>query len=409
MDVEVSRGIAVKNEDEVILYAAVSGDILGTFRQWLTGTRDVGQIALTYSGQFYDLCRELHRPGVAIGIGADAEEFTSENITIVAHREPVERSGLRYHISMIRRALSVVAEARKRDAKDLIVMDGAGYWFPLWLLSPRRRIFLSVHTVLKAQGAKTSLLRRVILAAESWFVRRRCAGVLAVSDEIGRQMASLAKGVKLRTEIFRPTYIAHDFAEIAPANDQLRPFIVLYAGRIEESKGVFDLIEMAKLLRWRGHDCFIMRILGDGSDLSRLREQIQKEGLASKLECLGHRSRREMIDELAAAHCVIVPTRSTFPEGFNKVVVEAVLARRPVVTSRICPALEVVRQAAIEAEPDDPKSYADAIITLMTDGQCYQSKVQAGQALAFEFTDPSRSWRAAAARLINTQTAQPAL
>ena len=54
---------------------------------------------------------------------------------------------------------------------------------------------------------------------------------------------------------------------------------------------------------------------------------------------------RAMYDD---AHVVIVPTTSDFIEGFNKVVAEAVLAGKPVITSSVCPALEYVRDAVIE-------------------------------------------------------------
>src|SRR6188508_639513 len=42
-----------------IVYAAGPGDVVGTFRHWKEGRDDPSQVAVTYSGQFYDLCREI--------------------------------------------------------------------------------------------------------------------------------------------------------------------------------------------------------------------------------------------------------------------------------------------------------------------------------------------------------------
>src|SRR4029450_5362342 len=42
-----------------ILYAAGPGDVVGTFRHWRQGRDDPSEVAVTYSGQFYDLCRDL--------------------------------------------------------------------------------------------------------------------------------------------------------------------------------------------------------------------------------------------------------------------------------------------------------------------------------------------------------------
>jgi glycogen(starch) synthase len=141
-------------------------------------------------------------------------------------------------------------------------------------------------------------------------------------------------------------------------------------------------------------------LCGEGSALPALRERIVAAGLESHIACPGHLQRDQMIGHLASAACVVVPTRTSFPEGFNKVVVEAVLAGRPVVTSRVCPALDEVRPAAVEVEPDRPGAYADAIEQLMTDRALFDAKVAASGALRARFTDPAFGWLAQAEALL---------
>ena len=74
------------------------------------------------------------------------------------------------------------------------------------------------------------------------------------------------------------------------------------------------------------------------------------------------------------AHAVIVPTTTSFVEGFNKVVAEAVLAGRPVITSSACPALSYVGGAAVKVPPDDVCAYMEAVVRLADDPVFYEAR-----------------------------------
>ena len=65
---------------------------------------------------------------------------------------------------------------------------------------------------------------------------------------------------------------------------------------------------------------------------------------------------------MSASHACIVPTRTNYEAGFEMTCSEAILAGRPLVTSKVCPALDYLRDASIEATPDDAASYRDAIV-----------------------------------------------
>jgi hypothetical protein len=65
--------------------------------------------------------------------------------------------------------------------------------------------------------------------------------------------------------------------------------------------------------------------------------------------------------------------------------IEAVLIGRPQITSRLSNALDVLRGAIMEAEPDQPDSYAAAIRRLMNEPETYQELVNACAPLANPF------------------------
>jgi hypothetical protein len=42
-----------------LMYLTGPGNIIGTFEHWKNGKDDPSQLAITYSGQFYETCAEL--------------------------------------------------------------------------------------------------------------------------------------------------------------------------------------------------------------------------------------------------------------------------------------------------------------------------------------------------------------
>jgi glycosyltransferase involved in cell wall biosynthesis len=92
------------------------------------------------------------------------------------------------------------------------------------------------------------------------------------------------------------------------------------------------------------------------------------------------------------SHVVIVPTKSDFVEGLNQVVIEGILANRPVITSSVCPALTYVQEAVLEVLPDDIAAYANAILKLYDDYDFYEMKQQNCSKLQEKFYDASQGW-----------------
>jgi len=90
-----------------------------------------------------------------------------------------------------------------------------------------------------------------------------------------------------------------------------------------------------------------------------------------------------------------VPTRSTFAEGFAKVVAEAILLLRPVVTSPVVPASEVLAGAIMLARTDDARSYAEVIGEIQMDEPLYLHLVANARWLRPSILDDSTAFLAA--------------
>ena len=99
-----------------------------------------------------------------------------------------------------------------------------------------------------------------------------------------------------------------------------------------------------------------------------------------------------MKEIMGRCHAAIVPTKSDFTAGFEMTCSEAILSGRPLITSAVCPALEYVKEAAIEVRPDDVQGYQMAIIALASDRELYDRKRAACDPLSTQFFDPLNSW-----------------
>jgi glycosyltransferase involved in cell wall biosynthesis len=103
---------------------------------------------------------------------------------------------------------------------------------------------------------------------------------------------------------------------------------------------------------------------------------------------------------LLESHAAIVPTRSEFAEGMAMTAIEPVLLGRPVITSPVVPALEVLRDACLSAVTDDTSSYAAAIITLAFSRDLYDRLVSSCSTLREIFFDRDQSFEAALMKAI---------
>jgi len=244
-----------------------------------------------------------------------------------------------------------------------------------------------------------------------WFFRWGCAAIISVSEEITRQVGELTNSKSRPVTSFIPQYRRSSFAKIRAPHENGSPFNVLYVGRIERNKGVFDVVEIARRLQQDGRSEFHFDLCGAGAALQDLRKAIDAAGLSQTVRCHGHCDQTTMSEMYSRSHVVIVPTTSDFIEGFNKVVAEGVLAGRPVITSSVCPALALVRDSVVEVPPDDVSAYANAIVQLREDRELYRDKRRACAAAQEQFYEPRKGWAAVLERVlasINRHPTQPA-
>ena len=380
-----------------IIFAAGPGDVIGTYRHWKAGQDDPSQVSLTYSGQFFDFCREIGAMGYAISSCARRGLVIDGDFTVEHQPRPWPNArGIFYHLATIWSGLRLVIAAFRFRADVAVVAEGTTHWFVLSLLALRGvRVIPSLFCTLWPKFQEPRRPQRLINRLNGRFFRRRATAILSTSEDIDKQVRRIAGDGGPSIWHFLPTYRHDTFATISPPPAEPGPFRVLFAGRIERDKGVFDLLEVARRLRDRGQSGIVFDLCGSGSALEALRQAVTEAGIEEIFQVHGYCLRDRMQSMLSRSHALIVPTTIDFIEGFNQVVVEGILAGRPVITSAVCPAIEYVRDAVIEVEPGHLDGYAGAIVNLAGDPEMYREKQAACAFYQPQFYRSDMGWKAA--------------
>lgn len=393
-----------------IIYAAGPGDVVGTYRHWKAGHDDPSQVAVTYSGQFYDLCRELGAEGCVISYCPRRDRVVDGPFRVEHRPIPFENGpGPLYYVGQVWSGLRLTGTALRYGA-DMVVMMSGATWFSLGLLPMLGvKVVPSLHAHLWRVTRPPRGLTALVWKLNARFFRRRAAAVLCLSNSIGEQLADLTGPMRAPVVPFVPTYRPETFKGVADSPPSPRPpFRVFYAGRVERNKGVFDLLEVTRRFADERRTDIEFDLCGTGGALDELRRLAEEACVAPRFRCHGHVEKPVMRKMYQQAHVVVVPTTTGSIEGLNKVVVESVLACRPVVTSRVCPALEYVREAVVEVPPDDTAAYGDAILRLADDAALYASKVRGCTAATGQFYDPAQSWGAMLKKVLGLIGLMPA-
>ncbi len=383
-----------------IVYAAGPGDVAGTYGYWRDGQDDPTQVAMTCSGMFYDLCRANGDMGYVIASNRRPARIVNKTF-LIEHR-PIrflQSAAVLYHLGQVWSGLRLLVSAVRYRADAAVVVEGSTHWFMLGLFRYFGiAVIPSLHCVLwpkfRQTGRKPNWVSRTIRSLSCRFFAKTRSGILVMSSDIAAQVREVSDGKARNIVSFLPTYKASAFDGIQPCDPEQRPFRVLFAGRVETNKGVFDLLNIAKRFAAAGRSEIEFDLCGTGGALESLKQQAAAAGVQARFRCHGHCERSTMREMYSKSHVVIVPTRTDFVEGFNQVIAEAVLAGRPVITSAVCPALEYVRGAAIEVAPDDENAYGDAILSLCDNPALLTEKLAACTKFREQFLDLGNAWNA---------------
>jgi glycosyltransferase involved in cell wall biosynthesis len=155
----------------------------------------------------------------------------------------------------------------------------------------------------------------------------------------------------------------HPFAERPPRTEGA-PTVTMTA-RLSPEKGHLVLLDALRQLADRGV-IVRARLIGDGPFRATVEQAIADHGLAEQVELLGALDQDQVRHEVAKADAFVLPT---FAEGLPVVIMEAMAAGTPVVTTPISgiPELVVDGVTGYLASPGRADQLADAIARVFAD------------------------------------------
>ena len=160
------------------------------------------------------------------------------------------------------------------------------------------------------------------------------------------------------------------------------PLKILYVGRLVRAKGILDLVRaMPHILRRKS--CHLT-VVGDGRALSEARSLCDTLGVSKQVSFTGRLDREDVWREMDLADMLVLPS---YREGFPKVVLEAMAAGLPIVTTPVGGIPDYLQEGvhALCVPPRDPVVLAQRVVALLQDKYLRQSMSRANLELVKTF------------------------
>jgi len=147
----------------------------------------------------------------------------------------------------------------------------------------------------------------------------------------------------------------------SPTEEKNERNYLLYVGRLSYRKGLFDLLECAKLICQDYNVKFIL--VGKGELENKLMKEVRSNELSGKIIFLGHVKREKLIQLYQNATMFIFPS---YYEGLPTVLLEAMACGLPLVATAVSGCIDIVKHGynGLLVPPKSPEKMAEAIITL---------------------------------------------
>ncbi|MFI5240702.1 MAG: glycosyltransferase family 4 protein [Candidatus Saccharimonadia bacterium] len=165
--------------------------------------------------------------------------------------------------------------------------------------------------------------------------------------------------------------VINNGAKLAPATALEHPddsIIISYIGRLEEDKGVFDLVKAAELVLKTEPNCLFW-LAGKGAAEIELTNEIMAKKLTTQIKLLGHID--NVTSVLLASDLFVYPTHH---DASPLAPVEALLAGVPVIATEVGGIPEIITEASGRlVSPGDYHALASTILSLVRSPELRQT------------------------------------
>lgn len=386
-DAELRRSLKLRDGEPMrVTFIPGPGDVAGTFDHWRVQRHEPRVPTIAYSLMFYELMSRLGAECQIIAlhpIGASARsagsQFRFEHVTQLPASD--RWSYLRSQRLYARDLISMV----ERYDPHIVVTSTHNPSAAWQRLSKGRKLILTAHNSFWPMGCPPrgvkSRLRKARLASQA----RALDAAICTSHECARQISEVTGG-RIQGEVECPQVV-----ERYPIETRTRARQLLFLGRIEQSKGVFLLLDVFDRLAAHHPDLSLV-LAGSGTAEAALGYRLTTSPHRDRISFLGRVGSEGVHSAIAAADLLVCPTMTTFNEGLAVVGFEAAAHGIPTVLSSVVPARDLLGESCTVYEADDANALHQALSGLIESPETYRDKCRATAAVRDKIYDRSLSW-----------------
>lgn len=180
----------------------------------------------------------------------------------------------------------------------------------------------------------------------------------------------------------RWTSVTQDEIEAVKTNLNLPSSFVLFVGAFEPRKNLLRLLDAVKRIHDTLEKIPLVLVGRAGQDSDKLVTKIKELGLQEHVIFLGYLEERELRAVYRLATLFVFPS---LQEGFGLPLLEAMVSQTPIAAS-FAPALpEILQNAALFFDPNEPEDMAEKIICLLSDEELRGDLIAKGRQRALDF------------------------
>lgn len=307
-------------------------------------------------------------------------------------------------VKQLEKCLFLIEESKLNNVQVRLI-DHGRLWTLLWLSwemiwRPVGKLFVPSHamplffskgSVLTVHGVEALRFPQ----AYSWFQRWYQSWMLKRAVRKGTEFIAVSEAVKgdvveilgVKEKGVRVVWNGVDregnskfnsaaSARVKIQNLKISGDYVLSVGRLEERKNQLRLVEAFEVIGEEFHELKLVLVGGDGVNADLVKSKIQNSKFKNRIQVMGHQE-REVVQVLMEKAAVFA--YPSLAEGFGIPILEAFLARCPVLTSIGSACEEIGGGAAVYCDPMSVDSIAEGLKKLLMDKQLRDQKVRDGK------------------------------
>ncbi|MHB9143916.1 MAG: glycosyltransferase [Symbiobacteriia bacterium] len=250
------------------------------------------------------------------------------------------------------------------------------------------RVVISEHGNVAAGLLELRPIKRRVLLTLMRLLYPRAAAVLAVSPGLAKEVEQTLGVRTERIHVVRNPVLMPGWREQAASQVQQPWFapmhetpVLLWVGRMVESKGLSDLISVFQKVRQNRVARLVL--IGDGPARNQTSALVESMGLSDDVAFFGFQA--NPFQFMRAADLFVLSSRW---EGFGNVLIEAMACGLPVVSFACDHGPKALIQHGVNgllAPPRDSEALAEAALQVLAQPQLRASLVQAGKKTAEAF------------------------